>query len=202
MRLIVGVTGASGAVYGIKLLRVLKDKGIETHLVITKWGERTIKLETNMTIEDVKRLATKCYEENDLIAPIASGSYVCKCDGVIVIPCSIKTLSGIANGYASNLLLRAADVAIKEERPLILVVRENPLSSIHLQNMLRLANIGVTILPATPAFYHKPETIDDLVNHVVGKVLDILDIPHELYQRWEKSYEGQGIKRHHRQGRI
>lgn len=182
MRLIVGISGTSGIIYGIRLLEILKKKDVETHLVLTDVVESILSEETSLSSSDVKSLATQCYDVNCLTAPIASGSF--RTDGMIVIPCSMKTLSGIAHGYSENLLLRAADVTIKENRRLILVPRETPLSPIHLHNMLELSKIGVTILPAMPAFYHKPKTIDDLVDYVVGKVLDVLRIEHSLYRRW------------------
>lgn len=180
--IIVGISGASGVIYGIRLLQVLKDLRIDSHLVITKIGEMNIQIETDVSVGDVKKLATCCYDVDDLTAPIASGSF--KTSGMVVVPGSMKTLSGIANGYSSNLLLRAADVTIKEGRPLILVTRETPLSPIHLRNMLKLAEIGVTILPPSPAFYNNPKSISDLFDHIVGKVLDILGVKHKLYKRW------------------
>ncbi len=182
MRLLVSITGASGAVYGIRLLEVLKKKNIETHLVVTKTAERIIRCETKRSVSQVKRLANHCYDENNLGAPIASGSF--RFSGMVIIPCSMKTLAGVASGFTNNLVLRAADVALKEHRMLILVPRETPLNVIHLRNMLRLAATGVTILPPMPAFYNSPKTVDDIVNHIVGKVLDQLLIEHELYERW------------------
>ena len=182
MRLVVGISGTSGVIYGLKLLEILKEKGVETHLVLTDIVENILREEVGLTISEVKSLAKYCYDIDCLTAPIASGSF--RTDGMVVIPCSMKTLSGIAHGYSENLLLRAADVTIKERRCLILVPRETPLSPIHLQNMLELSKIGVTILPAMPAFYHNPKTIDDIISYVVGKVLDILNIEHTLYQRW------------------
>ena len=186
MRLIVGISGTSGVIYGIRLLEELrKNRDVEIHLILTKAAETIIREETGLSKENVEALATHHYEIDCLTAPIASGSF--RTDGMIVIPCSTKTLSGIAYGYSDNLLLRAADVTLKENRHLILVPRETPLSPIHLRNMLELSRIGVTILPAMPAFYHKPRTIDDMVNFVVGRALDILRIEHSLYQRWGMS---------------
>ena len=182
MQLVIGISGTSGVIYGIKLLQVLKEKRIETHLVLTDIVESILLKETSLTKNYLEMLATHYYDVRCMTAPIASGSF--KTDGMVVIPCSMKTISGITHGYSENLLLRAADVTIKENRRLILVPRETPLSSIHLQNMLELSKIGVTILPAMPAFYHNPKTIDDLINYVVGKVLDILHIEHSLYNRW------------------
>jgi len=179
----VGISGASGIIYGVRLLQVLKMSNVETHLVITRAAEKVMEVEGELSLIQIRKLSTRFYSVNDVAAPISSGSFLT--DGMVVIPCSTKTLAGIANGFSDNLLLRAADVTVKERRPLILVVRETPLSTIHLRNMLKLANIGVTILPASPAFYHKPTTVNDLVDHIVGKVLDILNIKHELYERWK-----------------
>lgn len=187
-RLVVGVTGASGVVYAKRLLEVLKEKNIETHIVVSKTAERIIKHELEMDRADFEKLGRYCYREDHADAPLASGSF--KTDGMIIIPCSLKTLAGIASGYADNLILRAADVTLKEKRKLILVPRETPLNAIHLRNMLELAKIGVVILPAMPAFYHKPKSIHELVDFIVGKILDILGIEHELFKRWNiQSYE-------------
>ncbi|RLB03282.1 MAG: aromatic acid decarboxylase [Deltaproteobacteria bacterium] len=180
--LIIGMTGASGAIYGIRALEVLKKLGVETCLVITKTGEKIIEYETKYSVTDVKRLSTYWYDVNNLSAPIASGSFPTR--GMVIIPCSMKTLAGVANGYSDNLLLRAADVTLKEGRPLILVLRETPLNVIHLRNMLKLAEMNVRILPASPSFYYKPRKVDDLVNYVVGKALELLGIKHGLYKAW------------------
>ncbi len=183
MRLVVGISGASGAVYGIRALEVLKELGVETHLVITDAGSKTIPLETDYTLAVVKRLAKKAYEPSSLTSRVSSGSF--GTDGMVVIPCSMKTLGGIANGYADNLLLRAAEVSLKERRPLVLVVRETPLTLIHLENMVTVARAGAVVLPAMPAFYHRPRRVDDLVDHIVGKALDALGVEHNLYRRWD-----------------
>lgn len=183
MRLIVAITGASGVIYGKRLLKVLQEKNVETHLIISKAAERVIKHELEKTKEDIEKLADHAYDVNDWNAPIVSGSF--RTDGMIIIPCSMKTLAGIAQGYSDNLVLRAADVALKEKRKLILVPRETPLNIVHLRNMLALAEQDVTILPAMPAYYHKPKDIDDLVDFVVGKVLDHLGIDHTLFKRWK-----------------
>lgn len=182
MRLIVAITGASGVVYGKRLLKVLREKNVETHLIISKAAEKVIEHELEMTRNDMEKLANHAYDVDDLSAPVVSGSF--KTDGMIIIPCSMKTLAGIAHGYSDNLVLRAADVTLKEKRRLILVPRETPLNAIHLRNMLGLAEQGVVIVPAMPAYYHKPRDVDDLVDFVVGKVLDLLGIEHTLYKRW------------------
>lgn len=182
MKVIVGISGASGIIYGIRLLQALKELGVETHLIVTDSAVKVAKIEHGVDKEDIIRLADKYYDINDLSAPVASGSFMH--DGMVVAPCSMKTLAGLANGYADNLLLRAADVSLKEKRKLILVPRETPLNIIHMRNMLTLAEAGAIILPAMPAFYCKPKTIDDIVNHMVGRVLDQLGIAHKIYKRW------------------
>ncbi|MGE5585884.1 MAG: UbiX family flavin prenyltransferase [Bacillota bacterium] len=182
MRLVVGITGATGAIYGIRMLDALRSAGVESHLVVSPWGERTIEVETPHTVETVKALASCCYDHSDLAAPISSGSYLT--DGMVIVPCSMKTLAAVGNGYSSNLIERAADVTIKEGRPLVLVVRETPLSAIHLESMLKLARLGVTIVPPMPAFYCHPRSVDDIVNQLVGKVLDRFGVPHGLFPRW------------------
>ena len=182
MRLIIAITGASGVVYGKRLLEVLQNKKIETHLIMSKAAETIIKHELETTKKDIEKLASFVYSVNDLTAPIASGSF--KTDAMVIVPCSMKTLAGIAHGYAENLILRGADVMLKEKRKLILVPRETPLNIIHLQNMLVLAKQGVMIVPAMPAYYHKPKNIRDVVNYVVGKILDCLEIEHTIFKRW------------------
>lgn len=182
LRLIIAITGASGVVYGKRLLEVLQNKKIETHLIISETAEKIIKHELEATKKDIEKLASHVYSVNDLTAQIASGSF--KTDAMIIIPCSMKTLAGIAHGYAENLILRVADVMLKEKRKLILVPRETPLNIIHLRNMLELAKQGVTIVPAMPAYYHKPKNVSDVVDYVVGKVLDCLEIEHALFKRW------------------
>ena len=184
MKLIVAITGASGVVYGKRLLEVLCNKNIGTHLVISQAAERLIKHELDMAKKAVGNLATHVYEANDCNSPIVSGSF--KTDGMVIIPCSMKTLAGIANGYSDNVILRAADVTLKEKRKLILVSRETPVNVIHLRNMLGLANQGVLIVPAMPAYYHKPKSIEALVDFVVGRVLDLLGIKHTLCKRWRQ----------------
>ncbi|MEM2908054.1 MAG: UbiX family flavin prenyltransferase [Candidatus Hadarchaeales archaeon] len=182
MRLVVAITGCSGVVYGVRLLEVCKELGIETDLIVSRAAERILELELGRTREQVSELATRSYSPEDLSAPLASGSS--PSDGMAIVPCSMKTLGAIASGVAMDLIARAADVALKQRRPLVLVPRETPLNLIHLENMARLARAGAVILPAMPAFYHKPERISDLVDFVVGKVLDVLGVKHELYRRW------------------
>ncbi len=182
MKIIIAITGASGAIYGIRLLEECSKNHVETHLILTKWAETTINEETDYAVERVKGLADIYYKEDDLAAAIASGSF--KCDGMIVAPCSVKTLAGIAHGLADNLVVRAADVSLKERRPLVLMVRETPLNPIHLENMLKLSNLGVVIMPPVPAFYTRPETIDDIVSQTVGRALDQLGIETESLKRW------------------
>ena len=175
------MTGASGAILGIKFLEELKKLEVETELVISEKAEIIIKTETNYDIKEVRQLATKNYEVNDLTAAPASGSY--KVDKMVVIPCSMKTLAAIANGYSDNLISRVADVMIKERRRLILVVRETPLNAIHLENMLKLTKLGVVIFPPIPSFYHKPKNVDDIINHTIGRILDQAGIEINI-KRW------------------
>ncbi len=182
MRLIVGITGASGVIYGIRLLEVLSTQQIETHLVISEAGEKNIEYETSWKLEEIKALANFNYDINDIGASIASGSF--KIDGMVVMPCSIKTLSGLCYSYASNLILRAGDVTLKERKPLIVVVRETPLHKGHLAAMLQLTEMGAIIMPPVPSFYHKPKTIDDIIDHMVGRVLDLLNVEHNIASRW------------------
>lgn len=182
MRIIVGITGASGAVYGIRLVEQLKLLEVETHLVLSTWARSTIKLETGLDPESLMEQAHACYDAGDLAAPPSSGSFLHH--GMVVAPCSMKTLAAIACGFTDNLIARAADVTIKEGRRLILLPRETPLNPIHLENMLKLARLGITIMPPMPAFYQQPRTIDDLVTHTVGRVLDLLGLDSPLVKRW------------------
>jgi len=182
MRLVVAISGASGAIYGIRALQALKEAGVETHLVLTDAALQTIRLETEYERSEVEGLATEVHRVDDITSRIASGSF--RTDGMLVIPCSMKTLAGIASGYSDNLLLRAADVTLKERRRLILVVREAPLSLIHIENMATVTRAGAVVLPAMPAFYHAPKTVQELVDQVVGKGLDLLGVEHRLYRRW------------------
>ena len=181
-RIIVALTGASGAMYGFRLVQVLKELNVETHGIVTRAGDENLRIETSMTRDDVLKLCTYRYDEGDIGARLASGSYVT--DGMVIAPCSTRTLAGVAHGISDNLVLRAADVCLKEKRRLVLVPRETPLSIIHLKNMLSAAEVGAIILPAMPGFYHRPKAVQDLVDHVVGKILDVLGIEHSLFQRW------------------
>ncbi len=183
VRLIVAISGASGAIYGIRALQTLRKLGVETHLVVTRAALETIRLETDYKGSDVERLASETHGIDDIASKISSGSF--RTDGMVVIPCSMKTLAGVASGYSDNLLLRAADVTLKERRPLVLVVRETPLSLIHIENMATVTRAGAIVLPAMPAFYSRPNSVDDLVNQVVGKALDALGVDHDLSRRWD-----------------
>ena len=192
MRLLIGITGTTGVIYGIRLLRALSEKtDIETHLIITPAGERTISIETEYGAADVRSLADYCYSVDDIAAAPASGSFLH--DGMIVAPCSMKTLSAISNSYADDLLTRAADVTLKERRTLVLLTRETPLHAGHLRNMLRVAEMGGVILPPVPAFYHKPRSIEDIIDHAIGKTLDILRVEHTLFERWQGA-GGAGVR--------
>lgn len=183
MRIIVGMTGGSCSLYGVALLKVLEQLGIESHLIVSRMGEYVAKHECDMDISELKSMAAYFHENDNLAAPIASGSF--RCDGMVIIPCSMNTLGAISNGLSMNLIQRAADVTIKEGRRLVLVPRETPLSVIHLENMLKLAKAGVKIVPASPGFYNRPQTIGDLVNIMVGRTLDQLGIEAGLFDRWE-----------------
>lgn len=184
-RLIVGISGASGVIHGIRLLEaVQKIDDVETHLIISTAGAQTIGLETDYTIDMVSALADVTYRFNDIAAAISSGSF--KTHGMVIIPCSMKTLAGVANSFSDNLLLRAADVVLKDRRRLVIVPRETPLHLGHLRLMIEITQIGAILVPPMPAFYHRPETIDDLINQTVNRVLDILEIelPDDLFLRW------------------
>jgi polyprenyl P-hydroxybenzoate/phenylacrylic acid decarboxylase-like protein len=192
-RIVICITGATGVVYGIRLLEKLAELNIETHLVMSKWAKVTIKQETDYSLKDLQKLATYIYSDADQSAPIASGSY--RYDGVVIAPCSMKTLAGISSGYAENLITRTADVALKERRKLVLMVRETPLSIIHLENMLTVAKAGAIIFPAMPAFYHQPYTLDDVINQGVGRILDMFDIDDPSLKRWEGLDKKQNLEK-------
>lgn len=183
MRLVIGISGASGAPLAVKLLTELKKlPEVETHLVVSHGGELTIAQETDLSMDQVKALADVVYDNWDVGAALASGSF--KTDGMIVVPCSMKTLAGIHSGYCDNLLLRAADVTMKESRKLLLVPRECPFSPIHLRNMYELSQLGVRILPPVVSYYNKPETTDDITGHIVGKIMDCFGLDYQGYKRW------------------
>jgi len=182
LRLIIGISGATGSIYGIRTLEVLNELGIESHLVTTEVAKKNIEMETPYKVQQVEELATEVHHVCNMAASISSGSY--HTDGMVIAPCSIKSLSGVANSFNHNLLIRAADVALKEKRKLVMVVRETPLHMGHLQLMVRVSEMGGVIMPPMPAFYHRPQTIDDLINQTVGKVLDQFQIKHNLFNRW------------------
>ena len=191
MLLVIGITGASGAIYGIRLLEVLSTaKDVETHLIISDTGAEIIKYETDWELERVKALADVCYDIDDIGARLASGSF--KRDGMVIAPCSMKTLSALANSYTDNLITRAADTVLKERKRLVLLVRETPLHLGHLRNTVKLTEMGAVIFPPIPAFYHKPRTIQDLIDHSIGKVLDLFDIEHHLFERWSGLHNDKG----------
>ncbi|MDR2295637.1 MAG: UbiX family flavin prenyltransferase [Clostridiales Family XIII bacterium] len=182
MKIIVGISGASGAIYGVRLLEALKALKVETHLIISAWGEYTIAAETGLAVRAVRDLASFCHEEKDMAACVSSGSF--PIDAMAVAPCSMKTLAGIATGFTDDLITRAADVCLKERRKLILLTRESPLSVIHIENMLAAARAGAIVAPPVPAFYAKPSTIEDLVAQTVGRVLDHMGLPAPNLKRW------------------
>jgi 4-hydroxy-3-polyprenylbenzoate decarboxylase len=183
MRIIVGISGATGAIYGVRLLERLREVGVETHLVISRWGARTLAHETPYSREHVESLASVSYAPGDVGAAISSGSF--KTDGMIVAPCSAKTLAAIAHGYGDSLIHRAADVVLKERRRLVLSVREAPLSEIHLANMLALSRMGVFVIPPMPAFYNHPRTVDDIVDYTVARLVDPFGIEVQGAARWQ-----------------
>lgn len=183
MVLIIGITGASGVIYGIRLMEVLAAIGdIETHLIISEAAEANISYETGWKIKDIKSLASFAYDNGDVGARLSSGSF--QRDGMIIAPCTIKTMSALANSYTENLLVRAGDVTLKERKKLALLIRETPLHIGHIKTMERLCEMGAIIMPPVPAFYHKPKTIQDIVDHTIGKTLDLFGIKHNLFQRW------------------
>ena len=182
-RLIVGITGATGTIFGVRLLQMLHGSGVETHLVVSKWAARTLAHETAYSLKDVQSLATQSYGVSAQGAAISSGSFVTM--GMVVAPCSMRTLAAIAHGLGDNLIHRAADVVLKERRKLVLVVRESPFNEIHLENMLKLARMGVVILPPVPAFYNNPQNLDDMINHITMRVIDQFDIHLDVMNRWD-----------------
>lgn len=182
-RIIVGITGASGAIYGVRLLEVLNAASIETHLVVSEAGKTVVEHECGLAFEHLASLAARSYPVDDFTATLASGSF--QAQAMVVAPCSMKTMGLISHGIAANLMVRTAECMLKEGRKLILVPRETPLSAIHLENMLKLARVGVHILPASPGFYHLPTTLQEAVDMVVGKICDLLAVEHRLFKRWE-----------------
>lgn len=189
-RLIVGISGATGTIFGVRLLQVLQGSDVKTHLVVSKWGARTLMHETPYSLEQVQRMATSSYAPSDEGATISSGSFLTR--GMVVCPCSVRTLAAIAHGHGDHLIHRAADVVLKERRKLVLVIRETPLSDIHLENMLKLSRMGVVIFPPVPAFYNHPQTLDDIINHTVMRVLDHFDIHLPTPDRWDGSMSTAG----------
>ncbi len=181
-RIVIGISGASGVTYGVRMLEVLKETDFETHLIISNAGRLNIEIETSYRPAEVEAMADFVYDHKDLAAALASGSFLT--DGMVVIPCTIKSLSGIANSYNENLLVRAADVTLKEKRKLVLVVRETPLHVGHLRLMTLAAEMGAHILPPVPSFYHRPKTIEDIIDQTIGKVFDYIGIEHDLFNRW------------------
>ena len=184
-RLVVAITGASGVIIGIRLLEVLAEVGVETHMVTTEWAERTIRIETDYSMEQIRALATAVYQPNNQAARISSGSFIT--DGMVVAPCSMHTLAALANGLADSLPARAFDVAMKERRRCVIVPRETPLSTMHLRHLLTLSELGVSVVPPMPGLYSKPQTIGEVVDHVVARVLDQFGIETDLAQRWGES---------------
>lgn len=182
-KIVIGFSGASGIIYGIRLLEILNSINIPTYLIISEWAKKNIEIETDKTLEYVKSLSSVNYDNFKLDASVSSGSFLH--DGMVIVPCSMKSLSSIANGYDDTLISRAASVTLKESRKLIIVPRETPLSRIHLENMVKLQEAGAIILPAMPGFYHKPSTIEEIIDHLVGKILDQLNIKHGLFKRWK-----------------
>lgn len=180
--LVVGLSGASGVVYGVETLKVLKEIGVETHLIMSRAGSRNLEIETDYTPDQVRELASVVYDVDNVGAAVASGSFLTR--GMLVVPCTVKTLSAIANSFNYNLLIRAADVTLKERRPLVLMVRETPLHKGHLDLMRRAADLGAVILPPIPAFYHQPKSLADVINQSIGKALDMFHIEHNLFKRW------------------
>ena len=181
-KIVIGFSGASGIIYGIRLLEILHSINVQTYLIISEWAKKNIEIETDKSLEYVKSLSSVNYDNFRLDASVSSGSFLH--DGMVIVPCSMKSLSSIANGYDDTLISRAASVTLKESRKLIIVPRETPLSRIHLENMVKLQEAGAIILPAMPGFYHKPSTIEEIIDHLVGKILDQLNINHDLFKRW------------------
>jgi len=181
-RIIIGITGASGVVYALDFLKTLRKKEVEIHGVVSKWAWENIKLETSYSIEEIKGLFDVLYDEKDMAAKIASGSFLT--EAMVIVPASMKTVAAISHGFTDNLIARSADVILKEQRKLVIVPRESPLSVIHLENLTRLARLGVHIIPPIPAFYNNPQSIDDLLAHNTAKLIDALGLPNDYSKRW------------------
>jgi len=181
-RIVVGISGASGVIYGARLLEVLKDTDYETHLIISESGKLNFEIETRYKAAEIESMADCVYDHKNMVASLNSGSFII--EGMVVVPCTIKTLSGIANSYNENLIVRAADVTLKEKRKLVLVVRETPLHKGHLRLMTIAADMGAHILPPVPSFYHQPKNIQDIIDQTIGKIFDYLSIEHNLFKRW------------------
>jgi 4-hydroxy-3-polyprenylbenzoate decarboxylase len=181
-RLIIGITGATGAIFGIRLLEALRGSSVETHLIVSKWGAHTLAQETSYSLDQVRQMATVSYSPGDQGAAVSSGSFLTA--GMVIAPCSMRTLAAIASGQSDNLVHRAADVVLKERRKLVLLVRETPLNDIHLENMLKLSRMGAVILPPVPAFYNHPRSLDEMVDHIVMRTLDQFGIHTDLAERW------------------
>ncbi|MDD3185885.1 MAG: UbiX family flavin prenyltransferase [Anaerostipes sp.] len=185
MDLVIGISGASGVIYGVRLLEVLKQfEDVKTHVILSEYAYKNLAIETDYTVEQVEALADVWYDNHDLAASVSSGSF--PIDGVIILPCSMKTLSSVANGYSDCLMVRVCDVALKEQRKLVMCPRETPLSAIHLENMLKLSRLGVSMIPPMPAFYNHPKDLDDMIHHHIMKVLDQLGLSYEGGKRWKK----------------
>jgi 4-hydroxy-3-polyprenylbenzoate decarboxylase len=182
LKIVLGITGATGSIIGVRLLEAMREAGVETHLIVSKWGARTMVHETGRAVEEVCGIASRSYNPNDQGAAVSSGSFLT--DGMVIAPCSMRTLAAIATGQGEHLVHRAADVVLKERRRLVLVVRESPLNEIHLENMLKLARMGVTILPPMPGFYNRPKSIEEMVDHMVMRILDQFGIHLDLAGRW------------------
>src|SRR5699024_10432759 len=188
MKIVVGVSGGSGSIYAISLLKAFQQLNIETHLVVTSMGEYVTEHECGVSLNELKQMSTYFHDNKNFAASIASGSF--KVDSMIVLPCSMKTLSSVANGFSDSLLTRACDVTLKEKRKLVLVPRETPFNTIHLENMLKLSQIGVTIFPPSPGFYNHPETINDIVLNTTGRIMDAIGVDNNLVNRWKGLQEG------------
>lgn len=182
MRLVVGITGASGAIFGVRALEALRALGVETHLVMSRWSRATLLHETSYSLAEVENLASSVHHDDNQSAAISSGSF--KTDGMLIAPCSMRTLASIRAGCGDTLICRAADVILKERRKLVLLARESPFSQIHLENMLALTRMGAIVLPPVPAFYNRPQTIDDIVNHILGRLLDQFGLEMPGLKRW------------------